>query len=601
MTRRDRILRAGVAALVLLHLVAALWAPGALWSVSQLAVWPLAAAIAWTLVALAAVFVLPRVAPGRRTVAFPGHRIRILLALASILPFALARERAHFFGDGALLIRDAAWSTTVTHAPLLVRLTTAWVDVGRRLHISTETALAALSILAGVIAVYALLRLAATLTDDNGGRWLAAVLLLGAGAMQLFFGHIEYYALPAAGIAVYLAVACRRLVDGRSTWPTWPIFATLLPLHLQTVALAPAQLLLGWHDLRRGHKRPLALAVAGAAVLAPLLARLAGGSGQGLVRTAFDGFERYMTPFFDTTTSKHAFGFLSPSHWLAVGNDLMLSAPAAFVALPAIVALRLMRRDTIQMFLAVAALGGLLLSLLFLRELGPYRDWDILAPNAFVVLALIAACLVRPHPGAQRTAAVLFAVASLHHLAPWVLMQTSPVRTLAHLQLVLGTPSQWSPHAAAYLWEEIAIYHRTQKDEEASFAAYSNAVRANPADARYRIGLGNRLMSRGDMAGAEREFRAALATRPNFGPAHHNLAVVLLRTKRDLPEALEHARAAVQAEPSSAEFWVTLAGAEMLTGDRDAALGAVDKALHLRPNLESAARMRARLQASASP
>ena len=41
-------------------------------------------------------------------------------------------------------------------------------------------------------------------------------------------------------------------------------------------------------------------------------------------------------------------------------------------------------------FLTIASAGALAFSFVFHRELGPYRDWDILAVNGFVGLACVA-------------------------------------------------------------------------------------------------------------------------------------------------------------------------------------------------------------------
>lgn len=597
MTPRDRILRRGAALLIVLHAAGALAAPGLLWGVSQLAAWGPVVTIVWTTIGLAALVLVPIRAHGRRALAFPNRRASAVIALLATVAFTLLRERGHFFGDGALLIRDRGWSESASRAPLLVRVTVQWIRWAAHAGWAAETAFAMLSILSGTIAVYAILRLATTLTTDRGGRFLAASLLLSAGAMQLFCGHAEYYALPAALILVYLASACRALTGAHSSWPTWWIYATLVPMHLQTLALGPAQLYLGWREWRaHGWRRVLPHVVA-AIVLVPVLARLAGASAGALGRTTLAGLGRYVSPYFETASAKHDFGLLSPGHFLAILNDTLLTAPLVLVALPALWTLRRIPRQPVHAFLGVASAGAFVFSFMFHRELGPYRDWDILAVNGFVGLAWVAAHFVRPHPGSQRTAIAIVLIAAGHHMLPWVLMQTSTTRTLTHLQQTLEHRGQWSPHAAGYMWEEIAIYHRTHRDEAASFTAYENAVHANPSDARYRVGYANRLFLRNELEAAEREYRLALQKRPRLAPALNNLAIVIVRRKGDLEEARRHAQLAVELEPANAEFWATLAGVELQAGRPGAAREAVEKALGLRPDLASARKLQTLLAA----
>jgi tetratricopeptide (TPR) repeat protein len=587
---RDRILRAGAATLVVSHLVAAWLAPTALWGLSHLAGVPPLVAVAWTAAALGVVVAAPRLAARGAAFSYPDRIASALLALACVAPFWIARERTHLFGDGALLIRDRGLSDTITRAPLLVRAAHQWVLHTARFGLTSETALAILSIVAGVVAVFALLRLAASLTPDRGGRLLAAVLLLTAGSTQLFFGHVEYYAMLAAATALYLWLACALLGAGRPTWPTWLAWGALLPVHLSALAFLPAQAVLALRELRAGRRRAVLTTLAAAAGLglAMILPRLVGRGMSAFVATTWAGPQRYLAPFFNRESTRHAFGFLSAQHWLALLNDLLLAAPLALVALPVLWRQRRGRPDAIHAFLAAAAVGALLFSILFHRELGPIRDWDILSANAFVLLAFVAARLVRPHPGHQRTAALIVAAAGLHHLVPWVALQTRPAATVAWIERHTRASGQLSPHARAYWYEEIAILHRQHGDEAASLLAYEAAVAANPSDARYHVGLGNRYLMRGEMERAAEQYEDALRRRPNLAPAHNNLAYTLALLGRDLDAALAHAQAALAADSTRVDYWTTLARVESTRGDPAAARAAAANALRRRPDAAEA-------------
>jgi Tfp pilus assembly protein PilF len=50
--------------------------------------------------------------------------------------------------------------------------------------------------------------------------------------------------------------------------------------------------------------------------------------------------------------------------------------------------------------------------------------------------------------------------------------------------------------------------------------------------ARARNDEAARLLRRGDLTGAEREIRAAIAADPTFGPAHNNLGLIYFKQKK---------------------------------------------------------------------
>jgi tetratricopeptide (TPR) repeat protein len=233
--------------------------------------------------------------------------------------------------------------------------------------------------------------------------------------------------------------------------------------------------------------------------------------------------------------------------------------------------------------LGLAAGGAALLAFFFNREVGPYRDWDNLASFGFVYLAFAAAQLVRPHPGSQRLALAAVLAGGLHHLVPWVALNATPRAALAHARRVLEEESQWSPFARGYLHEEIAIWLRRRGDADGSLHAYEAAVRANPSDARYRVGLGAHYYQRGDLERAAAEFEAALQRRPDFAPAHNNLAFVLVKQGRDLDRARRHVDAALAADPRDADYLTTLGALELQQGRLPEARRALEAALRLRP------------------
>jgi hypothetical protein len=257
------------------------------------------------------------------------------------------------------------------------------------LGFAPETTLALLSVGAGVVGIFLLLRLAASIGSDRAERWALGILLGSAGSVQLFFGHVEYYAALAAGVLLYLALATQALVRERWTPIGLWSYGALLPLHLSTLALAPAHVYLLSRAWGAGRRRQVLLAFPGCLLLAWGLTRIAGGEATELASTSFAGWSRYTDPFFNASTARHAFGFLSRHHLLAVANDLLLAAPLLLVAFPAWWSVRRnvapessSVEHAIRRFLAIAAVGCVGVNLLFARELGPYRDCCVRVPDA---------------------------------------------------------------------------------------------------------------------------------------------------------------------------------------------------------------------------
>jgi len=575
-------LRIGLLVLVAVHVLAAWVWPGRLWGASQLAVWPPALGLAIFVATALVILLAPRPAWPGAAWPFPGRRGALVVALAAGAIFWLCREGSHFFGDGYLLIRSRGMSTSVLRAPVLVRsivwiVRTLEVEAGVRM----ETALASVSVVAGMAAVYLGLRWCAALDPRREVRWMLAVLFGTAGAMQLFFGHIEYYAGLVPALLGYLLIATHVLHRRAPMWSSWVAFALLPTVHLSALGLAPAQAWLGVMAWRRGERRGTVLGAALAVVAAIIVARVFGSGADRLAAESAGGFRQYLQPFFDPASSRHAFGFASPAHGLALVNDMLLVAPLALAALPAALAGR--RAGAAGVFLGLGALGCLGLDAIFNREVGPYRDWNILAPYALVYLAWTGVALAHAATIPIATQTRLLLATGLMHSVPWIATNHAPQRAMAHLRLVLAEPGGWSPYARGYMHEELAIRARDRGDLRAAQAEYAAAVAANPPDARYHVGLGDMSFRLGDHQRAIEEYETALRSRPDFMPAHNNLAAVLGATGIDPQRALHHAEAAVRLAPTSFDAHITYAGALQALKKYPQARAALERARALRP------------------
>jgi tetratricopeptide (TPR) repeat protein len=88
-------------------------------------------------------------------------------------------------------------------------------------------------------------------------------------------------------------------------------------------------------------------------------------------------------------------------------------------------------------------------------------------------------------------------------------------------------------------------------DKAGAEAAYRAAIAADPQQADAHYNLGALLDERGDKAGAETAYRTAIAAGPEHGSAHCNLGVILFQ-REDLAGAARLFAAALKIDPSHA-------------------------------------------------
>jgi Flp pilus assembly protein TadD len=100
-----------------------------------------------------------------------------------------------------------------------------------------------------------------------------------------------------------------------------------------------------------------------------------------------------------------------------------------------------------------------------------------------------------------------------------------------------------------------------------ALAAFTRAAELSPNDpmVHYRLGVTSASGTDADRARRERSLRRSLELQPRFAPARDALAELLEETER-ASEALEHARAAVDAEPGDSDHRIRLASALRAAG-----------------------------------
>ncbi|MFZ1238958.1 MAG: hypothetical protein WAV66_06380, partial [Anaerolineae bacterium] len=255
-------LRGLVLVLLILHLAAPRFGEAAAWGL-----WPItffAPAVRWTLALLVAALCIPaltdRLLKAARSVAStetappsqPPMRWFAALALLSIPLFWALRLVHTRWGDAYILTNaipypDPALRLVYTwQAPLTVLWHAKLWALGQRLWQWPDAfpAYAITSVAAGAVYVFLVLQLAWEVGRSRGQRLLVAGLLLSLGTLQLFFGYVENYTLPAVAIMIYLWLAARTLANKTPLWVTAAALGLANALHPSTLNLAPSLLVL---------------------------------------------------------------------------------------------------------------------------------------------------------------------------------------------------------------------------------------------------------------------------------------------------------------------------------------------------------------------
>ncbi|NOT32862.1 MAG: tetratricopeptide repeat protein [Candidatus Eisenbacteria bacterium] len=97
--------------------------------------------------------------------------------------------------------------------------------------------------------------------------------------------------------------------------------------------------------------------------------------------------------------------------------------------------------------------------------------------------------------------------------------------------VILHDPLSASEHS------DLGVVYETQGELELAAREYHRALRLDSGDARTRVNLGNVEAARGRWRRAENAYRRALRDSTTNADAMNNLAIALLRQRRNLDEA----------------------------------------------------------------
>ncbi|MBK8164873.1 MAG: hypothetical protein IPK64_02795 [bacterium] len=565
-----------------------------------------------------------------------------LLAAAALAAFAALPIATRMYGDSLTILNRHGPGDLDLHLRRLLdpglasrgAAVSLLHDVLERASgLSYETCYRLLSSLCGGAFVFLHVRLAATLPGLQGWARTAIVWLgLVDGANQLFFGHVENYAVPRLLATVFLVLAVRRLLVP-PTAPTPRRALVLLPLagavvfHAQWLVLLPAAALLLARDL--GAVRPAFARWSGARG-----AVLLGGMGVAAIGLAYAGTgawcydylytgglpepRQVLLPFSATCADQPwlRYTVFSGAHLSDVFGSLWsVSSPAILLAI--VLLWRRGWRSAQAEVLAVAAFGSLLHNLVLNPSIGFPFDWDLMCvvspPLLYTAVLLVASAGAgeAPAAGASMPAGARPPI----WLPAWLPML---------LLLGLGTATVFAvnagPESSYRRVEDMGVWlHRTYhggshyrlsgnlstiadaqaQDRERERVLARLAPRAFAGDREVAFlweRLGRQRAGRGDLTGALAAYRGALAADP-CNPARRREAGWLETEAGDEAAGIAHLEAYLGQAPADAEAWRHLGLVHARRGEDAAARAAWERFLRLAPNGPGAAEVRADLEA----
>ena len=559
------------AAFVLLHLAAALSPSGVNWGVHLLSF--LSPAIMFGALGLMLLALLTGVQEFIvRFVRLAGEQVQrmspsvwrimiVVLTLAAILLFWMAKQKTFLLGDGRLAMRNLGDIHNVDVIPvgfknaplpgylvwkLSLLLKTAGIEPAAQL------AFQLFSMAMGAASLLVLLLLVKRLSQDPVERTLAYLLVIAGGGSQLFFGYVEAYTASYWALLLFIWLALAYL-DG-SVHLAFPAaaFGVLLVCHFGMVFLAPAMLFLLYHGLTRRGIVECIVSLAVLAGIAALALWMSGYTLELLETVFFRESGTHTVPIVASVTGWHAYALLSPWHILDLLNLYALVAPFSLVVvvvLAKVIAVKLGRVNGEWILFALVALGGIAFSFLMNFDIGMSRDWDLVSP--YVLAVVLAATFFWIHgvesPVMRRRFLVMMAVITGLHTAAYVLVNAGEEPGLARFKL-LPDSRLWGSSAMAYAYEDLSAYYRDRGEGAPASLFAEKCLQADSTNSRRWVNASLVFRNSGDRVREIHAYEKAIQLGTQIAWVYGNLGSEYIKADR-LDEAAGLLRRALVIDP----------------------------------------------------
>ena len=495
----------------------------------------------------------------------------LTLLLAAGAAFYLFRAETFLLGDGYLWVEGIRRGSYLWfNEPGILGFHFAF----NRLLGSPDPGLtfAAVSILCGVVYVWLALHISRGVGGDDQICIPVFGLLTLSGVTRLFYGYVETYPVLCVLTLAYLTLGTAQLGTRKRLWAPLGLAVCVPFMHITGAALLPSAGYLLWHNSPRTHRHRMVWGLLLLAAL-PGLSLALFAPARDLAGTYLHYGTKFL-PLDATPNHKIPYPLLSLDHLKDILQDQWLIGPfgAGFVAL--LLLLRVIPlRDAQPRFLLWAGIPWFIASLVYNRELGAARDWDLFASSVlpFLVLAGIGVHRVGVLTAAPKRHAVLVALVlttSALHTLPWIFSGSQEPSATRQFATLFAPGSRTSPFARSYAFESLAEYSLARGDTTEAISHYLTAVSADSTRWRVAANVGHLLFTEGRFDDAARVLEKAARDVPSNAVIPMNLAASY-RARGDRVRALEFYRRALTADPNFIEAYLSL-GELLIQSDRPA-------------------------------
>ena len=486
---------------------------------------------------------------------FSTQTFYIILSCIFFLIFWLLRSR-RLYGDGVFagyVIKDSVYLTIdglynsifiISHF-LISHLYKTLSGVNYPYGYFVTFAL--INCLLGSLFIIPLLLICKEFTDSIHRRFFIFFLILSQGGIQIFFGHVESYAIPLTG-GMFFILLSFYYIQGKTNI-FLPIFFLVLTctLKITTVLLYPALIILVFlKSIKNRNLKSLCdiFIIAGIPFLGLVTYLvLAWKTGKLKLFLNLIFFADNFFPIINPKSHNQLYTLISWDYPTTFFNELALIFPMGILLTIFILYFyrkKIDYKEPFFLFLLSMSFFCILYNLVSYPILGPFRDWDKYSLT-FLPVTLLGAYLLNKYIREDKDffpIALLVLTFSLIHTAPWIWANNQKTLSLK--------PATEYTHVRDYLTGENYIKSsvKTVKDNNVK---NRNAISWFTLAAKFDANLG------GDNDKiALRYYQKAIEEDPNFVDARNNLGVIYDKMEK-YNEASDEFRKALEIDQNSAE------------------------------------------------
>ena len=401
--------------------------------------------------------------------------------------------------------------------------------------------------LLGSLFIFLLLVTISLFSDDFKKLFFIFSLILFQGGIQIYFGHIESYAVPLTGGMLFILLSFYYLENKTNIFSPSLVLILTSILKVTTLQLYPALILLPflkrkkYKNIKLNRDLLLISVMPILGILTYLLISWKTGKLNQFFELIFSSGN--FLSFINSNSPSHLYTFISFDYLIAILNELILIFP--YGILLTIFLIIFYRKeidytDPYFLFFIVMSLFCLLYNLIAYPMLGPFRDWDKYSLT-FLPVSLSAVYLLNKYMKSNKdffSISLLVVTFSLIHTVPWILANNQ--MTFSFKPATKYTYVKDFLAGNKYLKTSIKFPKNNNLKDTKGFKWFLKAIKYDE-----NLGGSNDKI-------AMQYYIAAIIENPDFSEARNNLAVIY--DKMELyNDAADEFRKALDINPELAE------------------------------------------------